>query len=77
MLDMKQPQQMLNQLKEVAETPKVDPTLLPLELARAKLDVENSIGGIEREAWWSDASSAGLVQAGLIAVARWLNKSGV
>ena len=77
MLDMKQPQQLLTELKEEAEPRPADPTL-PLKLAMAKLEVETSLGGLgSRPDLWSDASSSGLVQAGLSAVARWLNKSGL
>ncbi|PYS00273.1 MAG: hypothetical protein DMG12_18360 [Acidobacteria bacterium] len=77
MLDMKQPQQMLAQLKQAAEPRPIDPAL-PLQLARAKRDVEASFSGLESNPdWWTDASSSGLVQAGLSAVARWLTKSGV
>jgi hypothetical protein len=77
MLDMKQPEQMLNQLKQAAEPRPIDPAL-PLELARAKRDVEASLAGVASgPEWWSDASSSGLVQAGLSALARWLTKSGI
>ncbi|PYS51969.1 MAG: hypothetical protein DMG13_17710 [Acidobacteria bacterium] len=75
MLDMKQPQQMLNQLQQAAKPRPIDPAL-PLELARAKRDVEVLFAGVESGPdWWSGVSSSGLVQAGLSAVARWLSKS--
>ncbi len=73
MLDMKQPQQMLEQLKQAAEPKPVDP-MLPFKLASAKLGLETSLADHDRSPeWWSDASSSGLVQAGLNAVARWLS----
>jgi transcription elongation factor Elf1 len=73
MLDMKQPQQMLAQLKEAAEPKPLDPAL-PMKLASAKLQLETSLPDYDRTSeWWSDASSSGLVQAGLNAVARWLS----
>jgi hypothetical protein len=73
MLDMKQPKSMLAELQNAAEPRSIDPTL-PLELARAKREVESSFAGLETSSqWWSDASSMGLVQAGLSAVARWLS----
>ena len=74
MLDMKQPQQMLEQLKRAAEPRPIDPAL-PLKLASAKLETETSLAGFDRSPeWWSDAHSSGLVQAGLNAVTRWLNE---
>ena len=74
MLDMKQPQRMLDQLKQAAEPRPLDPTL-PLKLASAKLELESSLADHDRSPeWWSDATSSGLVQAGLNAVARWLSE---
>jgi Zn-finger nucleic acid-binding protein len=76
MLDMKQPEQVLKQLEEAAVPRPADPAL-PLQLARAKRDVEGLFGNLESNTdWWRDVSSSGLVQAGLGAVARWLTKSG-
>lgn len=70
-LDLKQQQQMLAQLKEAAEPKPVDPTL-PMKLALAK--AETSALFQEHDAqWWEDARSGDLVQAGLNAVARWLS----
>lgn len=67
MLDMKQPQKMLDQLQKAearpAEAHPADPAW-SLELMLEKHDTE----------WWNDVSAAGLVQAGLGAVARLLNK---
>jgi hypothetical protein len=74
MLDMRQPKRMLAELQAAAMPRPIDPAL-PLELLKAKRDVE-----AEFEAgpdWWSDASASGLVNAGLSAVARWLTKSGI
>lgn len=69
MLDLKEQQQMLAQLKEAAEPKPVDPTL-PVKLALAK--AETSALFQEHDAqWWEDARSGDLVQAGLNAVARW------
>jgi len=73
MLDMKQPQQMLEQLKQAAEPRPMDPAL-PLKLAHARSELETSLADHDRgPEWWSDAASFGLVQAGLNAVARWLS----
>jgi uncharacterized protein YbaR (Trm112 family) len=74
MLDMKQPQRMLDQLKQAAEPKPLDPTL-PMKLASAKLELETSLADHDHRGpeWWSDAGSYGLVQAGLNVVARWLS----
>jgi DNA-directed RNA polymerase subunit RPC12/RpoP len=75
MLDMKQPEQLLAQLREASEPRPVN-LALPLELAAARRHAEISFQGLASgPEWWSDASSSGLVQAGLSAVARWLTKS--
>ena len=74
-LDMKQPQELLTQLREAAAPKPVDPAL-PLELARAKRDVEALFGPDEPRPWLQGASSD-LVHACLTSVARWLTKSGV
>lgn len=75
MLDMKQAEQLVSQLRKASEPRPIDPAL-PLELARARRDVEASFAsaGSGRE-WWREASGSGLVEAGLSAVARWLGKS--
>jgi endogenous inhibitor of DNA gyrase (YacG/DUF329 family) len=73
MLDMKQPQRMLEQLKQAAEPHPIDPAL-PLKVALAKSQLDASFAAVERDPqWWSDASTIGLVGAGLNAVARWLS----
>jgi transcription elongation factor Elf1 len=74
MLDMRQPQQMLEQLRHAAEPRPVDPAL-PMKLASAKLELETSLADHDRTPeWWSDVGSSGLVQAGLNVVARWLSE---
>jgi len=75
-LDMKQSQQMLADLQHAAEPRPIDPAL-PLELAKAKREVEAIFGPDGSGFDWSDAGSSGLVQAGLSAIARWLAKSGL
>jgi len=69
-LDMKQQQQMLAQLKEAAEPRPVDPTL-PLKLAQAKVEA-SALFPDDDTAWWGDAGSRDLVQAGLRLVGRWI-----
>jgi endogenous inhibitor of DNA gyrase (YacG/DUF329 family) len=72
MLDMKQPQLMLEQLKQAAEPKPVDPALA-LKLASVKSGLEVSLADERSPEWWSDASTIGLVGAGLTVVARWLS----
>jgi hypothetical protein len=75
MLDMKQAQDLVNQLRRAAEPRPVDPTL-PLQLARAKREVDVSFEGLASGTeWWKDVSSSGLVEAGLGAVLKWLSRS--
>jgi endogenous inhibitor of DNA gyrase (YacG/DUF329 family) len=73
MLDMQQPQRMLEQLKQAAEPKPIDPAL-PMKLASARLGLETSLADHDRGVeWWSDAGSHGLVWAGLNVVTRWLS----
>lgn len=74
MLDLKEQQQMLEQLKQAAQPKPVDPTL-PLKLAMVERQTEAQLQGVDDD-WWGDARSSGdLVQAGLNLIARWLTKS--
>ena len=75
MLDMKQPQTLLAQLREAAEPRPVDPTL-PLELARARRDVESLFAEERRSVWLKDAPSD-IVHTCLNVVAKWLKNSGM
>jgi Zn-finger nucleic acid-binding protein len=69
MLDMKQMEQMVAQLKE-AELPRaVDPTL-PLTLQKVKLETERDFAAIP-----SGVGSQSLVEAGLRLVVQWLKDS--
>jgi uncharacterized protein YbaR (Trm112 family) len=77
MLDMKQAGALVAQLRH-ADRPNapVDPAL-PLELERARREVETAFRGLPADASWvQDVSSFGLVGAGLSAVARWLKGLG-
>jgi Zn-finger nucleic acid-binding protein len=76
MLDMKQPQALLAQLREAAVPKPLDPTL-PLELARAKRDVGRLFGDVETPSGWPNEMASDLVHSCLISVARWLTKSGI
>jgi DNA-directed RNA polymerase subunit RPC12/RpoP len=76
-LDMNQPQQMLNELKKAAEPLPIDPAL-PFELLMETHRVQHLFGPTGSDPdWLTDASSSGLIQAGLTAFARWLTKSGL
>lgn len=75
MLDLKQAEDVVAQLRRASEPRSIDPAL-PIELARARREVEAAFAGAPTAAgWWSDASSFGLVEAGLTAVARLLRRS--
>jgi len=75
MLDLKQAGEVVAQLRRASEPRSVDPAL-PLELARARREVEEAFAGAEAKTeWWSEASSLGLVEAGLSALARLLRKT--
>ena len=74
MLDMQQAEALVAQLRkaDARATQPVDPAL-PLEMARARREVEQAFAGVQGDAlWWRDVTSSGLVAAGLGAVARWL-----
>ncbi len=75
-LDMQQAERVVEQLRHASEPKAVDPAL-PLELARVRREVDATFAGSrDNISWWGDASTAGLVEAGLNAVARLLKKSG-
>src|SRR5262249_16017670 len=69
-LDLKQQQQMLEQLKAAAALKLVDPTLF-MKLALVKAQ-SSAVFEEHDSQWWDDARSGDLVQAGLNTVARWL-----
>jgi hypothetical protein len=71
-LDSKQAETIVAQLKRAAEPRPVDPTL-PLELARARREVEASFAGSGAD-FWQGAASSGLVEAGFGALMAWLKK---
>lgn len=75
MLDMKQAEAMVAQLR-AADRGKdtIDPAL-PLDLLRARREVDLAFSSLEKdETWFRDASSEGLVGAGLRIVARWMER---
>jgi len=76
MLDLKQAEALVAQLQHADRShAPIDPAL-PLELARARREVDEAFRGLPRdEEWTSDVLSFGLVGAGLSAVARWFRQS--
>jgi hypothetical protein len=76
MLDMKQAEALVTTLREADRAKAaVDPSL-PLQLDRARRDVEAAFASFERDAhWFDDVSSAGLVGAGISSIAKWLRKN--
>jgi len=76
MLDLKQAGALVERLQRAEHVDRpVDPAL-PLELARARREVEAAFASFEREpGWYEGASSNGLVGAGVGALVRWLGKT--
>jgi hypothetical protein len=69
MLDMQQPQRMLEQLKgSPGQAPQFAPERMQISFTSSHPDADRL--------WWSDVSSSGLVQAGLLMVSRWLSRIG-
>jgi hypothetical protein len=76
MLDLRQAEALVSQLQKAHDRTNqpVDPAL-PLELARARREVEAAFAGLPRDdTWFRDVSATGLVGAGLSAVARWFRR---
>jgi Transcription factor zinc-finger len=74
MLDLKQAGRLVEQLRGADERSRegVDPAL-PLELARARREVDLAFASLDAgPRWVEDVSATGLVGAGLSALARWL-----
>lgn len=72
MLDMKQAERLVAQLKDAAAPKPIDPAL-PMHLLRARAEVEAAFAShVTTPDWWRDAASSGLVEASLAAVARLL-----
>jgi hypothetical protein len=71
MLDLARASELVAELQRADRRPgPVDPTL-PLQLARARREVEAAFAGLPREVSFDDLAANGLVAAGLAAVARW------
>jgi len=75
MLDMKQAEAMVTQLREADRGKDTIDPALPLDLLRARREVDLAFAGLEKDdSWLRDASADGLVGAGLKMVARWLER---
>jgi hypothetical protein len=77
MLDMQQASVLVAQLQQAdaRQRQPVSPAL-PLDLARARREVEAAVGGSRDAGWLQDVTSGDLVEAGLRAVARWMGTGG-
>jgi Zn-finger nucleic acid-binding protein len=76
LLDVKQTSELIARLQKAdRQASSVDPAL-PLELLRARREVETAFASFEGETtWFKDVSSAGMVGAGLMALVRWLGRT--
>lgn len=74
MLDMKQAERLVSQFREASTPRPIDPAL-PMHMVRPRREVEAAFATMERgDDWWRDASSSGLVEAGVAALVRWLER---
>lgn len=79
MLDIRQADEIIAGLRDAEKQnagigASVDPAM-PLSLERARRDVEQAFSQFERSpSWYHDASTAGTVGAGLMALGRWLRQ---
>ncbi len=74
MLDMKQAEKLVAQLREASTPRPIDPAL-QVNLARARREVEAAFASKDHShEWWRDASASGLVEVGIAAIARWLKR---
>lgn len=75
MLDMTHAEALIAQLRTADASPTTISPTLPLDLLRARRDVERAFASAERDAvWYRDAVDAGTVAAGVRALARWLGQ---
>lgn len=74
MFDMSQAERIVAQLRDASQPRPVDPTL-PMALVHARQQAERAFRELEDgDDWWREASSAGMVSAGLAALSRWLRR---
>lgn len=77
MLDMKQAETLVAQLRRADEVNKTVDPALPLALARARRQADEAFAGLPQDSLWlEDGSSLGLVGAGLAALGRLLKDRG-
>lgn len=75
MLDLKQAEAVVAQLREADRRDAVVDPAVVLNRERARREVERAFAQFERDpSWYRDASAAGTVGAGLIALGKWLGK---
>jgi hypothetical protein len=71
MIDLRQAEALMEQLKKAAAPRAVDPAL-PLELARARREVEAAFATVPGHEWWKSSESSDLVGMSLSRVIRWI-----
>lgn len=76
MLDLERTGAIVSQLRAAAAPPAAaDLAALPMELERARREVDAAFAAFDqRPGWFTDVSSAGLIGAGLSSLARWLKE---
>lgn len=75
MLDMRQADALITQLRAAATAPAAVSPTLPLDLLMVRREAERAFATDERgPAWYRDAVDAGTVAAGVRALARWLGR---
>jgi hypothetical protein len=75
MLDTDQAKELIVQLRQADQADKTVDPALPLQMERARREVEAAFASFEHEpGWFGDVSTAGTVGAGLKALVRWLGK---
>lgn len=77
MLDLKQAGVLIAELREADHAARgIDPSL-PLDLARARHEVDAAFASFQHGPnWFDDVSQGGIVAAGLSSLARWLKQQG-
>jgi hypothetical protein len=76
MLDMKQAGALVAELRAAEQPRAIDPAL-PMELERARREVDAAFASFQHgPGWFDDVSQGGLIGAGLSSLARWLKQQG-
>jgi len=75
MLDLRQAERLVSQLRQADRGDRLIDPALPLALTRARRDVNAAFDAFERDpSWYTSVSTSGLVGAGLAALSRWLRE---